>query len=96
LSGDKRKYAILLTPISGAIVLSVSARSLLSLPRIVSVSRAVADSMLMAVSSVLLRFNIEDPQHDFVARMSDHPARLGVYSTRDVAAEFKQLNADAV
>jgi hypothetical protein len=66
------------------------------LPRIVSVSRAVADSMLMAVSSVLLRLNIEDSQHDFIARMSDHPARLRIYSTRDMAAEFKQFNADAV
>ncbi|HEY6521811.1 MAG TPA: hypothetical protein VIZ19_20930 [Roseiarcus sp.] len=66
------------------------------MPRIVSVSRAVADSMLMAVSSVLLRLNIEDPQHDFVARMSDHPAGLRIYSTRDMAAQFKQLNADAV
>ena len=28
--------------------------------------------MLIAVSSVLLRLNIEDPQHNFVASMSDH------------------------
>jgi hypothetical protein len=28
--------------------------------------------------------------------MSDHPAGLRIYSTRDMAAEFKQLNADAV
>jgi hypothetical protein len=34
----------------------------------------------------LLRLNIEDPQHHFISRMSDHPARLRVYSTRDVAA----------
>jgi hypothetical protein len=52
--------------------------------------------MLIAVSSVLLRFNIEDPQHDLIARMSDHPAGLRIYSTRDMAAQFKQLNADAV
>jgi hypothetical protein len=79
-----------------AIVLKVSARSCSSLPRIVSVSRAVADSMLMAVSSVLLRLNIEDPQHDFIACMRDHPAGLRIYSTGDVAAEFKQLNANPV
>jgi len=27
--------------------------------------------------------------------MSDHPAGLRVYSTRDTAAQFEQLNADA-
>jgi hypothetical protein len=52
--------------------------------------------MLIAVSSVLLRLNIEDPQHDFVARVSDHPAGLRIYSARDMAAQFKQLNANAV
>jgi hypothetical protein len=42
--------------------------------------------MLIAVSSVLLRLNIEDPQHDFVASMSHHPSGLRVYSARNVAA----------
>src|ERR1700722_20089367 len=82
--------------ISVTIVFRVSARSRSSLPRIVSVSWAVADSKLMAVSRVLLRFNIADPQHDSVTRVSDHPASLGVYPTRDMAAEFTQRNADAV
>jgi hypothetical protein len=48
------------------------------------------------VSSVLLRLNIEYPQHDFIACMRDHPAGLRIYSTRDMAAEFKQFNANAV
>jgi hypothetical protein len=43
-----------------------------------------------------LRLYIEDPKHHFITRMSDHPTRLRIYSTRDMAAEFEQLNADAI
>jgi hypothetical protein len=43
-----------------------------------------------------LRLYIEDPEHHFVARVSHHPTRLWIYSTRDMAAQFQQLNADPV
>jgi hypothetical protein len=81
-----RKYAIWEIPISEAIDFKVSARSWSSLPRIVSVSRSATDSTLMWTSLASLRFNIEDPEHYLISRMSDHPARLRIYSTGNVAA----------
>jgi hypothetical protein len=52
--------------------------------------------MLMWTSRASLRFNIENPQHHLISRVSDHPASLRIDSTGNMAAEFKQLNADAV
>ena len=56
----------------------------------------MADSKPLFDAPALLGLDIEDPEHHFVSRMSNHPASLRIYSPRDVAAQFEKLNADAI
>jgi hypothetical protein len=68
----------------------------------VSVNRAVADSKPPLDNctplriDISLRLDIEDPEHDFISRVSNHPAGLRIYFSRDVTAQFEELNADAI
>ena len=67
---------------------SVSARSLSSLPRIVSVNRAVADSILLFDRGIALTLYIEDSKYHFISR--EPPcSHLRIYSARDMAAQVR-------
>jgi hypothetical protein len=55
----------------------------------VSVTRAVADSILTLGINMSLRLYIEDPEHHFISCVSHHPTSLGIYSPRDVTAQLK-------
>src|SRR5690242_13159121 len=81
---------------SPAIAFRVSARPWSSSPRIVPVSRAVADSNPLHEVCSALRFDVEDPEHHFISCVSNHPTGLRIYFTGNMTAQFEKFNADAV